>query len=219
MYQIEYGELMCPNCQHKGMDKYRFWSSRLINKYTKQWLFYNKIPTKRKWKCWSIFEICGKKTKVWYDPCNCCFNPCKVDKEIKTNEEAEVQLCIVILKFLFIYELYALIYIGYVILFLWFDIIYFLCYREKLYVILMENGQEKTIPIKDELWKNFETTGYADYFWQDNFPNLFKCKKCLYKENNFDKFLRKNGIMVVVNNNQDNGPQLVNTTDSPVFPQ
>ena len=83
----------------------------------------------------------------------------------------------------------------------------------------MENGQEKTIPIKDGLWKNFETTGYADYFWQDNFPNLFKCEKCLLKENNFDKFLRKEGNMVVVNNNQDNGPQLVNTTDSPVFPQ
>ena len=83
----------------------------------------------------------------------------------------------------------------------------------------MEIGQEKIIPIKDGLWKNFETTGYADYFWQDNFPNLFKCKKCLYKENNFDKFLRKNGIMVVVNNNQDNVSQLVNTTDSPVFPQ
>ena len=213
MNNVEYGELMCPNCQNEAMNKYKFWSSRLINEYTKQWLFYNKIKTKRKWKCWSIFEMCDKQTKIWYDPCGVCFNPFKMNKEIKTNEDAKEQLCMVIIKLLFIYFLYGFIYIGYVFLFLWFDIFYFLCYRKKLYEILMENGQEKIIPVKDGLWKNFETTGYADYFWQDNFPNLFKCERCCYAKNTFYNFLKKDG-----NNSQVTGSQIVNTTDSSALP-
>ena len=148
MYKLEYGELICPNCQRKGMNKYTFWSSRLINEYTKQWIFYNIIKKKREWKCLS----------------------CP-------------------------------------------------CYKEKLYEILMPNGEEKIIPVKDGLWKNFETTGYYDYFWEDNFPNLFKCEKCNYTKNTFFYFLKKDGTMVYGNNTQDTGPQLVNTTDSPVFPQ
>jgi len=219
MYKDEYGDLFCPNCKRQGMNKYTFWSSRLINEYTKQWIFYNKIKKKREWKCWSIIELCGKKIHNWYDPCKCCFNPCKINEETRKKADAEEQLCIVILKFLFIYELFAFIYIGYVFLFLWFDIFYFLCYREKLYVILMPIGEEKIIPVKDGLWKNFETTGYTDYFWEDNFPNLFKCEKCNYAHNTFYKFLRKDGIMVYGNNTQDTGPQLVNTTNFPVFPQ
>ena len=77
----------------------------------------------------------------------------------------------------------------------------------------MENGQEKIIPVKDGLWKNFETTGYADYFWQDNFPNLFKCERCCYAQNTFYNFLKKDG-----NSSQVTGPQIVNTTDSSALP-
>ena len=147
MNNVEYGELICPNCQQKGMDKYIFWTSRLINEYTKQWLFYNKIKKRRGWKC----LLCP-------------------------------------------------------------------CYKEKLYVILMENGQEKTIPVKDGLWINFEKTGYSDYFWQDNFPNLFKCERCGYAENTFYKFLSKDGNMHYGNNTQVTQPHLVNTSDSPALP-
>ena len=77
----------------------------------------------------------------------------------------------------------------------------------------MADGEEKKIPTKDGLWKNFKTTGYADYFWQDNFPNLFKCERCCYAKNTFYNFLRKEG-----NNTQVTEPQLVNTTDSPALP-
>ena len=214
MSQIEYGVLICPNCQHKGMDKYKFWSSRLINEYTKQWLFYNKIKTKWEWKCWAIFEICDKQIKIWYDPCNCSFNPFKINKEIKTTDDAKEQLCMAILKFLFLYILFSFIYIGYVFLFLWFDICYFLCYTKKFYEILMKDGQQKTIPIKDGLWKNFETTGYADYFWEENFPNLFKCERCRIAKNTFYNFLKKEG-----NSTQDTVPQIMNTTVSSALPQ
>ena len=77
----------------------------------------------------------------------------------------------------------------------------------------MDNGQDKIIPIKDGLWKNFEITGYNDYFWEDNFPNLFKCERCYYKKNTFKEFLRNEGNMVV-DNNQDTGTHSVNITDS-----
>ena len=83
----------------------------------------------------------------------------------------------------------------------------------------MPNGEEKKIPIKDGLWKNFETTGYADYFWEENFPNLFKCERCCYVKNTFYNFLRKDGNMVYGNNTQITQPQLVNTTDSSALPQ
>ena len=80
----------------------------------------------------------------------------------------------------------------------------------------MANREEKTISIKDGLWRHFETTGYQDYFWQDNFQGLFKCKRCRYEKNTFYEFLRKEGNMVV-NNNQETEPQLVNITDSNSF--
>ena len=208
MYRIEYGELICPNYQYKGMNKYTFWSSRIINEYTKQWLFYNKIEKRRGWKCWSIFELCSKKINNWYDPWGCCFNPCS----------GNTGLCVGLLKILFIYFLFGFIYLGYIFLFLWFDIFYCFCYKQKFYQILMPNGGDKTIPIKEGLWKNFETAGYTDFFWEDNFPNLFKCKRCCCQKRTFYEFLRKGGNMVVINN-QDSEPQIVNTTDSPSFPQ
>jgi len=207
MNNVEYGELICPNCEHKGMNKYTFWSSRIINEYTKQWLFYNKIKKRRGWKCWSICELCKKKIDKWYDPCNCCFDPCSGG------------ICVVLLKILFLYYLFGFIYIGYVLLFLWFDIFYCFCYKQKFYEVLMSNGKEKIIPIKDGLWKNFETTGYADNFWKDNFPNLFKCERCCCQKSTFYEFLRKGGNMVVINNNQDTEPQIVNTSDYPSFTQ
>ena len=216
-YIIEFGDLICPNCQNNKMNKYSFWSSRKINEYTKQWLFYNKIEKKRRWKCWSIFELCGKTTKIWYDPCGLCFNPCAMDKETIGKSKAKELLCLVIIKCLILYFLYGFIYIGYVFLFLWFDIFCFLCYKETLYEILMDNGQDKIIPIKDGLWKNFEITGYNDYFWEDNFPNLFKCERCYYVKNTFNEFAKK-GENMVVNNNHDTGTQLVNISDSHTLP-
>ena len=81
----------------------------------------------------------------------------------------------------------------------------------------MDNGQDKIIPIKDRLWKNFEITGYNDYFWEDNFPNLFKCERCYYVKNTFYEFARK-GENMVVNNNHDTGTQLVNISDSHTLP-
>ena len=147
MNNVEFGELFCPNCQNKRMNKYTFWSSRIINEYTKQWLFYNKIERKRGSKCWS---------------CLCC--------------------------------------------------------KEKFYEILMANGEEKTIPIKDGFWKNFDRTGYTDYFWEDNFPNLFKCERCHYVKNTFYEFLVKGGNFALGKNNQDTGPQSVNTIDSHNLP-
>ena len=44
----EYGELFCPNCKRKGMNKYRYWSSKRIYGGTKQWLFYNKNKIKKR---------------------------------------------------------------------------------------------------------------------------------------------------------------------------
>jgi len=199
----EYGVLICPNCQHNGMSKYKFWSSRLINEYTKYWIFYNKFKKRRGWKCWSIFELCKKKIHKWYDPGNCCFNPCS----------GNTQICAGLLKILALYFLFGFIYLGYIFLFLWFDIFYCICYKEKFYEILMPNGEDKNFPIKDGLWKNFEKTGYADYFWQDNFPNLFKCERCCYTQNTFYKFIPNDG-----NNTQVSETQLVNTTDSPALP-
>ena len=216
--KAEYGVLFCPNCRRKGMNKYTYWSSKRLYGGTKQWLFYNKNKIKKGWKCWSIFEICGKTTKNWYDPCDCCFNPLKVDKETVEKSKAKELLGIVIIRALVIYFLYAFIYIGYIFLFLWFDIFYFLCYKEKYYEILMHDGQIKTIPVKDGLWQHFEKTGYyTSSFWENNFPNLFKCEKCCYKKNTFKEFLRNEGNMVV-NNNQDTGTHLVNITDSNILP-
>ena len=213
---VEYGELSCPNCQHKRMNKYEFWSSRLINECTKQWLFYNKIKKKRGWKCWSIFELCGRKTENWYDPCGCCFNPFQMDKETIEKSKAKDICCILIIKLLFLYFLYGFIYIGYVFLFFWFDIVYCICYKEKFYKILMANREEKTFPINDGFWKHFEITGYQDFFWEENFQGLFKCERCHYEKNTFYEFLRKQRNNVV-NNNQDTEPQLINITDSNSF--
>ena len=134
-YKLEYGVLICPNCQRQGMNKYSLWSSRLINEYTKQCLFYNKIKKRRGWKCWSIFGLCDKKIKNWYDPGNCCFNPCS----------GGTNICVGLLKVIFIYFLFGFIYLGYIFLFLWFDIFYCFFYKEKFYEILMPNGEDKTI--------------------------------------------------------------------------
>ena len=131
---IEYGELICPNCQWQGMNKYKFWSSRKINEYTKQWLFYNKDEKRREWKCWSILSLCKKEIKNWYDPGGCCRDPCSGG------------ICDGIFNILYLYFLFGFIYIGYIFFFLWFDIFYFLCYKETFYVILMADGEEKKNP-------------------------------------------------------------------------
>ena len=115
-YKLEYGVLICPNCQRQGMNKYSLWSSRLINEYTKQWLFYNKIKKRRGWKCWSIFGLCNKKIKNWYDPGNCCFNPCS----------SGTNMCTGLLKVLFIYFFLGLFILG--ISFYFFGLIFFIAF-------------------------------------------------------------------------------------------
>ena len=179
----EYGELFCPNCKRKGMNKYRYWSSKRLHGGTKQWLFYNKNKIKKGWKCWAIFEICGKTTKNWYDPCGCCFNPFQMNKETIEKSKAKELLGIVIIRVLVIYVLYVIIYIGYIFLFLWFDIFYFLCYKEKYYEILIHDGQVKTIPVKDGLWKHFEKTGYyTSFFWRIIFQIYSNAKNVVVKK-------------------------------------
>ena len=112
----EYGVLICPNCQHNGMSKYKFWSSRLINEYTKYWIFYNKFKKRRGWKCWSIFELCKKKIHKWYDPGNCCFNPCS----------GNTQICAGLLKILLFIFYLVLFILG--IFFYFFGLIFFIVF-------------------------------------------------------------------------------------------
>jgi len=115
-YITEFGDLICPNCQNNKMNKYSFWSSRKINEYTKQWLFYNKIEKKRRWKCWWIFELCGKTTKIWYDPCGLCFNPCAMDKETigkKRLKNYFAWLLLNVLSFIFYMGLFILVMFFY----------------------------------------------------------------------------------------------------------
>ena len=208
----ECGELIYPNCGFEKMGKYEFWTYRKYYDKT-QWLFYNKITKKRKWKCWSIFGLCGYNLKCGNSPCDRCFeiNNDNIENPENKNIDCGCDRCCPCS--LCTWLLYYFLYAFYLIFFFWFDIIYYCCIEEKSYQIFTVNG-EKNILIKNGIWKNFGTEDYTKEFYEEFYPNLFYCERCKMNFNTFRDFIRKGGSMVLVNVNQDTGPQLLYNNNS-----
>ena len=135
---MEYGIFKCPKCGYNKMSGYSFWASRMLIKGLKQWLFYNKIKKKCIWKCWSLLSLCDVKTRIWYDPCGCCFNPCSIRDKEKCTLYFQA-----LMKIIFVIILHFFLFLIYLIFFFWFDVFYCLCYRKKYYSILSEKGELK----------------------------------------------------------------------------
>ena len=226
--EYEYGTFLCPNCKNTLMGGYAYWASRMLYNGKKQWLFYNRIEEKRGWICWSFFELIKcPRTDKWYDPCGCCFNPCKRETIKRDDVEEDDECCLSYMKCTLLICLYYFLLLGYLIFFLWFDIYYCFCYMEKKYVIIKENGEEK-VPVTKGLWddENITPDKYTDEYWDTNakkFPSLFKCKKCLYgvSYQNFTVKQEKEPTEIIeVNQNETSATGINNTaTAAPIIPK
>lgn len=193
---MEYGILECPKCRYSKMSGYSFWASRIIFGSKKQWLFYNRIKGKSGWRYCTLCYLSHQRIYKFYDPCGFCFNPCSENDKKKCTS-----ILSVIAVMILIIIIYFFLYLFYLIFLFWFDVCYCLCGKEDFYLILSEKGELIT-PVYDGLWKDLDTQNFTEEFWIENFSNLFKCDKCLFKSNTFKTFL----ISQVRNifNNQDN---------------
>ena len=163
---IETGELICPKCKHKKMNKATNWISRksVINQNIHmQWIFYHSYFGK-KYECFFLIHKCCKG-----DNLNCCRS---------------------ILRCLFIFFLSLFIFFIWPI-FLLCDVIYYFCKKNEIfYCILGEATEVKDI---NEYIKNMGYDNYTkEYYMKEEIKKLFKCSKCSWSSNNFLDFMNQN---------------------------
>ena len=138
------GSLHCPSCGSSGMGGYSYYESDGYG----HWIFYNISTITNEWKCWAFFASDGRDVK-WYDPCNCCFNPCDVepvrlnyydtylDKEAKENARCATIICRCFFFFMLCYFIYTL----YMFFCIWYDICYSFCNVHEMKTIYIGNGR------------------------------------------------------------------------------
>ena len=207
------GKLSCPKCGELGMGNFDQWETRLNSLGQKQWLFYRQIIVKKSWRCWALLTKCDRKyPKKWYDPCGCCFNPCKgtihtttyVDGYgIQHTESNSGFVCFcIMMKWLFLYMLYYTIFIFYFMIFFWYDIFY--CFFEEQVFYEVFNGNRViTIRETEELgiWYGIPNEGFTEEYWNNyGKNNIFRCNKCSFISNSFQDFVGNKIREVIINN-------------------
>ena len=223
---MNFGILSCPHCHEKKMYNFDHWETRTLENGQKQWLFYNKINKKRGWQCWALLKSCNKRYATkWYDPCNCCFNPCSVDKNRKItyryyadgHVEKDDDRCIICCgKWIGLFLLYGVIFEFYFLFFIWYDIYYCFFKKQKGYDVYVA-GEDKPIfnTEKEGLWYQMPNEALTEEFYKEYSSNIFKCKKCLYTGQSFTDFIGNEDTVVDVNNTADNtGTNMNNTTSN-----
>ena len=200
------GRLICPKCHNLGMSNYLYYESNICDGQ-ELWIFYNSETKRDNWKCWALLEVCGCTVHKWYDPCNCCFNPCKYTPtvvtevngvEVSREKDCFCGMCCCFLFFLVCY----LIYIFYFTIFFWYDLYYHFCKTSKeIKTVCTGNGEQ--LVENSYNWAENDNV-YTENYWCNNYPNLFNCKKCNYHGKSFKEF---------IDNNQtsDNPVNIVNT--------
>ena len=189
-------ELICPNCRSQGMNGYLYCESRVTNDGKYQWLFYNIIPKENTWKCWALLDSCGCKVHTWYDPCNCCFNPCDHTPDVVTyingqevrreKDCATGTICCIFLMFV-IYFIYAI----YFMLFFWFDLYFYFCGGSPNQKAICTGNGNILVPENSYYWED-DTNLFTEQYWCINFPYLFVCKSCNYYGKSFKDFIYTN---------------------------
>ena len=165
--------------------------------------FYNIENQTNKWKCWAALSVLGGcKVYHWYDPCDCCFNPCSVknpkiepydnQSDIERKKD-EIACCIYIRCFFFIMLCY-LIYAMYLCIFIWYDIYYAFCHK-------IGNG-ERTFDYNEDIWKNEGSKTFTEQYWINNHQYLFKCAKCSWNSHTFHDFIVNEQRTVPIVNTQ-----------------
>ena len=189
------GILRCPKCQNLAMGSYSYYDS--IKLGNEHWFFYNLVPEPQKWKCWALLHLFGKEPVHWYDPCDCCFNPCHYTPTVVTTINGDVVdvhkdfccgMCCCIIFFCVCY----LIYFMYVTIFVWYDIYYYFCRKRKNEKSIFIGNTEVTKPLESNYWADVKPNLYTENFWCDNYPSLFRCTKCNYSGKSFREFLDVN---------------------------
>ena len=209
---MNFGKLSCPKCGELGMDNYDHWETRLNTFGQTQWVFYRQIIVKKGWRCWALLTSCDRKyPKKWYDPCGCCFNPCKGTVHTTTyvdsygNERTQSDaLCVcfwIMIKWMFLYMLYYSIFIFYFMLFFWYDIYYCIFKEQIFYEVYTPNG---IVLIRDTeelgIWYCIPNEGFTEEFWNIYGKNIFRCIKCSFISNSFQDFIGNESKEVVINN-------------------
>ena len=197
------GPLHCPSCGSSGMGGYSYYESDGYG----YWIFYNISTITNEWKCWAFFASDGRDVK-WYDPCNCCFNPCDVepvrlnyydtylDKEAKENARCATIICRCFFFFMLCYFIYTL----YMFFCIWYDICYSFCNVHEMKTIYIGNGREITVPSSLNIWTNRIFQVYTEQFWTTNYFQLFTCTRCGKNYNTFRYFIGNNQTVQIVNN-------------------
>ena len=197
------GSLHCPSCGSSGMGGYSYYESDGYG----HWIFYNISTITNEWKCWAFFASDGRDVK-WYDPCNCCFNPCDVepvrlnyydtylDKEAKENARCATIICRCFFFFMLCYFIYTL----YMFFCIWYDICYSFCNVHEMKTIYIGNGREITVPSSLNIWTNRIFQVYTEQFWTTNYFQLFTCTKYDKNYNTFRYFIGNNQTVQIVNN-------------------
>ena len=197
------GSLHCPSCGSSGMGGYSYYESDGYG----HWIFYNISTITNEWKCWAFFASDGRDVK-WYDPCNCCFNPCDVepvrlnyydtylDKEAKENARCATIICRCFFFFMLCYFIYTL----YMFFCIWYDICNSFCNVHEMKTIYIGNGREITVPSSLNIWTNRIFQVYTEQFWTTNYFQLFTCTRCGNNYNTFRYFIGNNQTVQIVNN-------------------
>jgi len=221
------GRLICPSCHNPGMSDYEFYESRQV--YTKkyQYLFYNRKKKASGWKCWALLAYCGCKVFKWWDPCGLCIQLCNKDSRPEVNEDDD-RKCgeggMAIVKLFLGILLAEILFMLYFFFFVWFDIYYAFCSKDKMRIVCVGDG-EVIIPEKENLWRGIDSKICTEDFWNKNCSYLFKCNKCSYMSNTFQSFIGNEEVVVDVNNKNNmttdtsyNGYNKVNTqTGEPII--
>ena len=219
---MEFGKLSCPKCGELRMDNYDYWFTRKNSLNQIQWLFYREINVKRGWRCWALLTSWNSKLpKRWYDPCGCCFNPCKgTIHETKyigpygneyTHTDAGIVCFCIFLKWMILYMIYNMIFCFYIFIFCWYDIYYCYFKEQIFYEVYTPNG---VLQIRDTEDLRFSYSipfeGFTEEFWNAYGKNIFRCNKCSFIANSFKDFIGNENGEVIIKNHLANAESKIN---------